>query len=207
MSGTGSRFYDDNEAEEILRLAARDGGSGRLDKERLLSMAAELGITPEAVERAESELVLKKESDAKAKIDADERAEYRKHRRSVLWGSVGSYVSVCALVVAIWFFTGYKGGFWPFWVIFPWGFGVAPQFFRRSSERDFERWRRRRRGETDPQAINESTMRAVLDELASRGETDRLSVIRELRVRTGVQLSVAKEAVDEYAAEHDDVVW
>jgi hypothetical protein len=209
VSGPGGRFYDENDAEEILRLAARHGTGDKVDKDRLLSMAAELGISPEAVERAEAELVEKRAAEAASKIDVENRAEYRRQRRRDLWNNVGSYVSINALMVVIWFFTD-RGYFWPFWVIFPWGLGVVPQIFiglGRGSDRDYERWKRKRFGRSEPDEEFKENVRAVLDELATRRETGKLMVIKELRERTGVDLRTAKDAVDQYAATHDDVVW
>jgi len=210
-SGPSERFYDENEAEEILRLAARDGASGRVDKDRLISMAAELGISPEAVERAEAEIVQKKEAERLETIEKAERQEYRRYRRGVLWSSLGSFFGMSLFFVGIWFFSGHDGGFWPVWIIFPWGFGIFPQIvsvFTGGSDRDYQRWRRRRlrrelNEETEPQ------VRQVLDELARRPDLQhrKIDVIKELRERTGVGLATAKEAVEQYADEHDGVVW
>jgi hypothetical protein len=210
-SDSSGRFYEENEAEEILRLASRDSNQGRVDRERLLSMAAELGIAPEAVERAEAEWTQKRDAEKAAAAEAEDRAEYRRHRRSALWSNLGSYLTVNLFLVGIWFYDGPHGGFWPFWVIFPWGMWVVPSALfgsGRGKERDFQRWRRRRH-RSDWADAREPQLREVLDELAGREDlrNSKLMVIQELRQRTGVDLDVAKEAVEEYAAEHDQVVW
>lgn len=207
MSGVGGNYYDENDAEEILRLAARDGGSGRVDKEKLLAMAAELGIPPEAVARAERELVAKKEIDAEAEAEKRDREEFRRRRTRNLVAGASSWLTLSALMVGIWFLSG-RGDFWPAWIIFFGAFGFLPGVFHRfggSSEDEFQRWRRRKQGLID--TPRQGKVRDVLNELASRQDMGRLEVIRELRVRTGLPLSDAKQAVEIYASEHDGIVW
>jgi len=57
MAESVNRVYQEEEAEQILRLAASLSPSiGTIDRDRLLTTAAELGITPEAVEEAERQI-------------------------------------------------------------------------------------------------------------------------------------------------------
>ena len=49
-------FYDEEEADAILRLAAQKPMVGGMSRERLLATAAELGISEQAVAEAEQTL-------------------------------------------------------------------------------------------------------------------------------------------------------
>ncbi len=175
-----------------------------MDRERLLSMASELGITPEAVERAEKQLASQKGAEAAKVAEEKDRKEFREHRRRETWNALGSFFSVNGLMIGIWWFTG-AGYFWPMWVIFGMGFAPLSQL-NRGSERDFQRWRKRRDrrlvGPAEPAQI-----RDVLEDLALRPdlESSKLLVIKELRQRTGLTLVEAKNEVDRYSAEHGDI--
>jgi hypothetical protein len=87
--------------------------------------------------------------------DADDlrelaRARLRKKRDFV--AHLVSYIVVNALLIAIWAFTG-AGYFWPAWVLFGWGIGLALNawdvYFRRPiTEQDVEREMKRMRPES-----------------------------------------------------------
>lgn len=42
--------------------------------------------------------------------------------------SVGAFVIVNLGLIAVWFFTTPSGYFWPMWVLFGWGIGLAFQY-------------------------------------------------------------------------------
>jgi len=76
MHTMDERFYSDEQAQEILRLAARtSAGSGAISRSQLLETAAELGIQPAEVLQAEREFFEHQalESDRKAFVKQKRR--------------------------------------------------------------------------------------------------------------------------------------
>ncbi len=139
------RFYEEGEAEEILRRAVRSTDSGAVDRSRLMAMAAELGISEDAIARAEAEMETERSTEAARQHVEESRTAFRKYRRGRFWADFSSYLSVNAFLIGVWWFTGH-GYFWPFWVLAGWGIGVLSDFFSAffgHSEHDYERWRRK----------------------------------------------------------------
>lgn len=60
---------------------------------------------------------------------ARRRVMKRRKERQDFIGHLGTYITVNAFLVAIWFFTG-VGFFWPFFPLFFWGMGLATQGFQ-----------------------------------------------------------------------------
>ena len=83
------RFYDEEEAEAILGLAAQKSSTGGMSRECLLATAAEIGISAEAVEEAERTIQARK-------ADQGLRAEYARHSRQELMGSCLLYTSTAS---------------------------------------------------------------------------------------------------------------
>lgn len=166
-----SRFYDEGEAEEILRRAVNETHVGAIDRQRLVSMAAELGITEDALARAEAEVAKEKKALAARARDESDRQEFRRHRRSSFWGEASSYLTACAVTMGIWFFVT-RGYFWPGWVIGIGGAMTLANFFNTFfgfSETDYRKWRRNRarRSKTEARrasATEAKDMSASLDE-------------------------------------------
>jgi hypothetical protein len=201
------QFYNDNEAEEILRIANRESLSGGMTKEKLIQTAAELGISPEAVERAEQQLVLKRETDRVAQEDELLRQQFKKERRASFFNDLLSYIGTNAFMVGIWWFTGH-GYFWPMWVMLAWGIGIASDFastYLANDNAKFERWKRRR--ERRALGRNDISDRSfpVLDELVAGGEISKVDAIRELRDRLSLDSRDAKDAADKYESENPGV--
>ena len=149
----GGKQYEEREVEEILGLAMRQSSSGAIDRERLISMASELGISAEAVADAERQLAANRESEAAERALAKEKIEFKSYRRRRLVGSLSSFFGTNLFFVGIWWFEGH-GYFWPFWIMAPWSIGVIGEVFTGlfgagDFDRDFERWRRRGRGGWD----------------------------------------------------------
>src|SRR5688500_14898780 len=113
---SGQQFYEEGEAEEILRRAISETHSGVVDRERLVSMAAELGISEQALSRAEARHVQERGTREAARLEEQSRQEYRRHRRSSFWGELSSYVVACLVFTGLWYFTG-QGYFWPGWIM------------------------------------------------------------------------------------------
>src|ERR1044072_2788474 len=113
---SGHRFYEEGEAEEILRRALQqpDASNAPVDRSRLLSMAAELGISEEAINRAESQMAAERDSEIAAKRTDLDRIAFKRHRQRGFWNDASSYLGVNAFLIVIWWMTGH-GYFWPGW--------------------------------------------------------------------------------------------
>jgi len=141
MAGPSQRFYDDDEAEQILNLAASMSSSSDLmSHERLLETAAELGISPEAVENAERQVT-------KQRLEQRLQAEYDAHLRRDFFAHLTSYVVINLFLTLINIWT-WQGDFWAIWPILGWGLGVAchaKATFVKSSDcyqAEFKKWQK-----------------------------------------------------------------
>lgn len=69
-------------------------------------------------------------TDPADKNDRDNELWIIAKRRAAFKISAFSYVTVNAMLVAIWYFTSGPGSyFWPIWSMLGWGIGVATQYF------------------------------------------------------------------------------
>ena len=136
-------FYQEDEAEAILRLAARRGETGGMSRDALLKVAGEVGISAEQVELAERQL-------AGLREDQDLAAEFRRKQRVDFAERFASFVGTGALVTGIWYFIGHHGFFWPGIVILAIGVGVVKEipehFFAGGSsyQQAFAKWKAKR---------------------------------------------------------------
>ena len=143
-----SRFYDEREAEEILQLAARDSlGSGAMTRERLVATAAELGISEDAILRAEQQLAVQKEEEALKQKEAVDFKRYKAYRRRRALSSISGWFSTSIVLVGIDLLTSHQIT-WSIWPVGIWGlveFGhMFEAIFSPVSRGDrFERWRRK----------------------------------------------------------------
>ncbi len=88
MPNLEQKFYDEEDAEQILRLASSlSSPVGAMSRERLLATADELGISPEAVEEAERRI-------NQSKGELLERAEFDRRIRRDFYGHLASYIVV-----------------------------------------------------------------------------------------------------------------
>ncbi len=95
MAGSGQQFYEEDDAEQILRMAASmSSPMGSMSRDRLMATAAELGITPEAVEQAEQQLRSQRAIES-------ERAEFDALKKREFFGHLISYVLVNLFLVAV----------------------------------------------------------------------------------------------------------
>ena len=135
-------FYQEDEAEAILRLAARRGATGGMSREALLRVAGEVGISQEEVEAAERQLTGQRE-------DVDLALEFRRCQRVDFAERIASYVGTSALMVGIWYFIGPRF-FWPAIVILAMGIGVVtdiPKYLfvgGSAYQQAFVRWKAKR---------------------------------------------------------------
>jgi hypothetical protein len=189
------RFYDEDEAEEILKLAAkRMGNVGSVPRDQLIASAAELGISPEDLHEAEIEY-------QKTKNELAERREFDLHMRQSFFSHLSGYVVVNCALLAFDFFRDNRIQ-WALWPVIGWGLGLmfhAFATFNKASEeyeKEFDNWRmeRMRAEEGYPEA--ERILESISGTIDIRRE--KIAAIKELREQTGMQLKDAKDAVDEY---------
>ena len=195
---TVSETYSEQEAEQILRAAAqKSAGGGDISRDRLLQMAAEAGIEPEHVLKAELEIAASRE-------DAQLNEEYRRKMRSAYLSELSSSISVVAVCTAIWFFsTQGTGYFWPMWVVLGVGIGLvsafAPQMLPNTLvyQAGLEKYKSTRRTKRTPSKESEQ-IRALLEDYVAVDPKNKIGAIRLVRERTGMGLKEAKEEVESY---------
>lgn len=186
------RHYSEEEAEEILRLATRKQGSGGIPRDRLVEMAAELGLSPDQVQSAEQEFNATRNQE-------DERKRFESHVLRDLWSHVATYVAVNAGLVGM-DLIGDGRLDWAYWPLLGWGIGVAchvASVFWSSSDAEakaFQEWKATR--ET---AVLTDEQRILLDEFTRNGPTGQLMAIKELRDQLGLDLKHAKDVTERYA--------
>jgi hypothetical protein len=202
-----SQHYNDQDAEEILRIASRESAASGMSRDTLMKTAEELGISPDAVARAEEQLVMKRQADRIQEEDKELRKQFEDERRGKFMADLWSYFGVNAGLIGIWWFTGH-GYFWPAWVLFCWGIGVAADFastFLAKDEAKFQRWKRRRqRKSIGTQQIGDQST-PVLDEITASGEISKIEAIKELRERLSLDLRDAKDMADQYEQKNPGV--
>jgi hypothetical protein len=136
------KFYSDEDAEAILKLASRTSSDGPISRDKLYQSAAELGISQEAVDQAENALLSERR-------ETGDRVAFEKEKRREFFANLGSFGVTAAILASIDYFT--SGGFhWFYWVLIAWGFGIASDLnrtFNRGSadyQKAFRRWQRKR---------------------------------------------------------------
>lgn len=122
------------DVDAILKIALQNdiASSGEL-RHRLNQSASELGISPEALARAEEQYLLERKLD-----------RFMAAKKTGLNAHLVSFVSVNVLLHVIWVLTGF-GFYWPGIVVASWGIGMASHWFfakQRPSIHDphFQRW-------------------------------------------------------------------
>lgn len=129
--------------EEILARAVReDIGDSATLRERLSQTAAELGIAPEALERAEAQWLRERD-----RVLFDQ--EFRARKRKNLLDSIGGLLTASGICLVIDWFTGGAGLGWS---LIPAGImGVimlgqlVEAAFSKPNDRDFDAWIRRQK--------------------------------------------------------------
>jgi hypothetical protein len=201
MASAGQQFYDDSEAEEILRRAvSTTSTAGGMSRDSLLQAAAELGVSAEAVDRAAAEVVRERE-------EKELVVQFRRHQRTEL---VGHAVTYLAVNLGFILFMGFKP--WMWWMIGPWGLGLLGDIWQtfaihsNDHQKEFEKWKRNRAGRRvldSPIAGlgTASDISGALDEyFLAHDPGSKLEAVRFVRERSGLGLKEAKQAVDTYYA-------
>lgn len=194
----GHEFYQEEEVDEILRIAAKSPLSGGMSRERLMATAAELGISEQAVLEAEEQMRGQRREEI-------EKREFEKHELHELASALISYVSVNLFLVGIWYFTG-RHYFWPIWPILGWGFAivndVVETFVPSERKKQFEKWQKKRRRSANRP---ETAAGEILAEFVANGGEARLMAVKELHEKLGINPVEAKTLVDEWAEDHPGV--
>lgn len=194
MAGSGQRFYEDDEAEQILNLAASmSSADGRMSHDRLLETAAELGISPEAVEAAEKQVTFQR-------LDKKMRAEFDGIQRKELGAHLVSYLLFNGFFIFLCLGHGY---FWAIWPILGWGIGLASHasatLFRGSSfyQEKYESWKANRLGLTGDQSamnpLGSSSPSIVVGVHLGSGQCERLRTHKLARLERRQRIQEQRE--------------
>lgn len=142
------RFREEDEVEEILKLAIRKDAVGDVGlRERLLASAQELGISEEAVIAAEKQY----RAEQKRNLELE---EFGIALRKDFYSHLGIYVAVNTMLL-IFNVIRYDGHLWAIYPLLGWGIGIVSHALgtflthRDPSSREFKRWLERKR---DPRA-------------------------------------------------------
>ena len=134
--------YSDGEMHEILKRAAAIDGNADLSRHVLEQTASELGISSEALQRAEAEY--RREIAERSEIEGflhAKRVEFGQH--------LASYLGVNAFLIGIWWMTGSRYP-WFIWPLLGWGIGIFSHWLTSRAtageqfEKEFKRWRKRK---------------------------------------------------------------
>ncbi|MBS1717972.1 MAG: hypothetical protein JSS72_09610 [Armatimonadetes bacterium] len=139
------RFYSQEDAEEILRLASRQQFEGGVTLSDLQRMAGELGLSPDAIQRAEAELAAQSAQAQQKALEQQKWAEFKERYRHSYVSEVLSSLSFVTVMTFIWYFTSHgHGHFWPIWIIMIAGLNIITKTFRQldphARRRAFEKY-------------------------------------------------------------------
>lgn len=208
MSEGGKQQFSNDEAEAILREAARIDrafDSTQLTRQSLIDTAAELGISPEAVQEAEKRVSERQVTDLA-------RQEFSLHCAQKMREKIVSWASVSVMLIGINFFTsGFEGHVWFIYPVGIWGVVVLSEYISyrmNPPERDqskFEDWLRERSFKT-AMVKNYSTERSAVNNAAQLLDQyfnihpldDKIGAIKAVRESCGLSLKDAKSLVDAY---------
>ncbi len=150
---SGDQRFEPDDAEEILRRAVQlDTSSNTLSRSELLKAAGELGIQPESVEAAITQLENDRATALQRAQDTELRREWKRYRYSKVIEDVRGAVGFCVLMIGIDFFMGGFRLSHPLsWSIWPVAFvglvtlgKVIEYVFNLHGDSGFENWKRKR---------------------------------------------------------------
>lgn len=202
-----------------MRLATRGSGEG-ISRERLFSMAAELGISADEVADAEK-LVQAQRTELR------DRAEFNRSRQDAFVHHLATYVIVNASLVGMNFVTDHRLT-WAIWSILGWGIGIATHLFETflksgdAYEKEFQKWRLNRQpGAPTPLRapqitvgvhtggtglVNRADLSHRVESLVLIDNPTKIEAIRRVRETTGASLKDAKDAVDAFDRQNPGVI-
>jgi len=195
--------YGEDDLEQILKIASRrmpNSGSGVDNRQRLLAMADELGISPADLEAAELEY-------AQTKSSKEERALFDAERRNGFLQHLLPFVMVNLFLA---FLSLRKGDFWFLFPLFGWGIGIVSHAASAlgngpSVEAAFQEWRRTR-AKIDQLNVSHNVEAVIADFVSTYKlqytPAPKVDTIAYLRKITGLGLKDAMDAVDYYSNRH-----
>ncbi|MEM8808693.1 MAG: 2TM domain-containing protein [Cyanobacteria bacterium P01_G01_bin.38] len=117
ITHTHSHTYSHEAVEQILRQASQIDQSAGISREQLFDVAAELGLSTEVVQTAESQWLTQQ-------AELKRKAEKRSRRRMAFQAHLLPYLFVNAFLVVINLVTT-PHDFWSIYPILGWGLGLA----------------------------------------------------------------------------------
>ncbi len=193
--------YSEQEAQEILRRAATLQTSGAMSSEEMIRAAAEVGISREALEQAEAELV----SD---RLNKELLSEFQRQERQKFFSDMGGTIAFMAFLAFI--FQHDLSS--PRWLLLGTAFFVwklishgSKHLFTGSDswQRRYQTWKAAELRRRDP-ASKKTSEDLIKSILGTVDPNAKLTVVKELRERSGLGLKEAKDAVDDYYRRHPE---
>lgn len=201
----GQEFYSEDDAQEILRLAARTPQPGGMSRDQMASVASELGISPEALAAAELEFRNQQQARLEASAEAEQKRLFQRKRVGDFIGHLVTYVSVNAFLIFIWSRSA-GSSFWPGYVLGGWGIGVIAQLASLFMPSEFEKEWAAQKIKEDPEKLalafrmrfrgSLDEVDEFLEELQESGVHGKLDAIKYLREATGYDLKESKQRVE-----------
>lgn len=137
-----SYTYHQDDMQQILNLAiARQSDKGEFSRGQLLEIAAELGISPQALQEAEQEWLLQQQQRQK-------HSQFNFYRRSQLKKHFGRFVIINSFFMGLNVLTAGQLS-WALYILLFWGAGLGLnawntyQLQGQEYERAFQKWHRR----------------------------------------------------------------
>jgi hypothetical protein len=196
------RFFSEDEAQEILRLAVQSSSGSHFTQERLVQTAAELGVPEKDVLAAMQELERRKAEEAALRATQGLRREFRRYRGRNVLERIGQLFFLSALFAGIEYLTSGLHSITGSWCIWPIGFialgvlGEVVQYVANPSgtDREFAKWRRKRR--KWDRAGGEPLEEVVQEALDESGPGGKLEAIKIVSARTGLDRQDAEKAIE-----------
>jgi hypothetical protein len=133
------------DVDAILRIALQqEHGSTDELRQRLTRSAEDLGISPEALARAEEVYLAEGERHRNEQVLESRIGRFMQAKRSSFVSHFTSYLSTNLMLHVIWFLTG-RDFYWPGIVLAAWGIGITSHYVHSrqratTSDDDFQRW-------------------------------------------------------------------
>jgi hypothetical protein len=139
-SSPSSGYYDQEDVQQILQLAiARQNDSGQFSRQDLLEMARELGISPETLQKAETDWVEKQK-------DLQLRQQFDQYRRNQFKGNAVKYAIANGFLIALNLLISHRLS-WSLYIALSWGAFLTLNAWKTFSlegeeyEREYQKWR------------------------------------------------------------------
>ena len=133
------------DVDAILKIALRqEHGSSDELRQRLTRSAEELGISPEALAKAEEVYLAEAQKADEQQIIQSKIGNFMQAKRAAFHSHLVSFLSTNLMLHVIWYLTG-RDFYWPGIVLAAWGVGMASHWLHTKqrpsvNDRDFQRW-------------------------------------------------------------------